>query len=213
MIRINLLGQSRPKATRSAVPLESALQILMLLLAVGLGLGFLGLDYWQVNNKVQDVQKKIDALKQQKAQLEQIKQQVEAFEKQKDLLQQRINVIEDLQKNRSGGQELLDAVANTVSRTETLWLTTLTRKGNSLQIVGTAGSINAVAEYITQLRRSGYFQQVEIKDTKQTEDPNVQLFNFTLTATFAPPGTKPAPAAATPAPAAQPPAAPQKRVG
>jgi type IV pilus assembly protein PilN len=197
MIRINLLGQSRPKATRSAVPLESALQILMLMLALVIGVGFLGVDYWLENNKVQEAQKKIDTLKQQKSQLEQIKQQVEAFEAQKELLQHRISVIEDLQRNRSGGQELLDAVANTVSRTETLWLTTLTRKGNSLQIVGTAGSINAVAEYITQLRRSGYFQQVEIKDTKQTDDTNVQLFTFTLTAVFAPPGTNPAPEPAT----------------
>jgi type IV pilus assembly protein PilN len=215
MIRINLLGQSRPKATRSAVPLESALQVLMLILALCVGVGFLGLDYWSTNRKVEEVQKKIDALKQQKAQLEQIKQQVEAFEKQKDLLQQRINVIEDLQKNRSGGQELLDAVANTVSRTETLWLTTLTRKGNSLQIVGTAGSINAVAEYITQLRRSGYFQQVEIKEAKQTDDANVQLFSFTVTATFAPPGAKPVPASTpTAAPASPSPApAPAKRVG
>jgi Tfp pilus assembly protein PilN len=209
MIRINLLGQSRPKATRSAVPLVSALQILMLILALGLGVGFLGVDYWSTNRKVEEVQKKIEALKQQKAQLEQIKLQVEAFEKQKDLLQQRINVIEDLQKNRTGGQELLDAVANTVSRTDTLWLTTLTRKGNSLQIVGTAGSINAVAEYITQLRRSGYFQQVEIKEAKQTDDATVQLFSFTVTATFAPPGSKqtpapaPGPAPKTAAPAAQ----------
>lgn len=198
MIRINLLGQSRPKAARSAVPLESALQILMLALALVCGFGFLGLDYWQVNGKADDVRKNIDKLKQQKAQLEQIKQQVDGFEKQKNLLQQRINVIEELQRNRTGGQELLDAVANTVSRTETLWLTSLTRKGTSLTIVGTAGSINAVAEYITQLRRSGYFQQVEIKETRQNEDPNVQLFDFTLNADFAPPQNKQAPAPAAP---------------
>lgn len=201
MIRINLLGQSRPKAQRRAVPLEATLQLLFLVLALGLGLGFLGIDYWQLSNKISAVQKDIDQKKQQKAQLEQIKQQVDAFEKQKNLLQQRINVIEDLQRNRSGGQELLDAVANTVSRTETLWLTSLTRKGNSLTIVGTAGSINAVAEYITQLKRSGYFAQVEIKEAKQAENNDVQLFDFTLNADFAPPGTKPA---ATPPPAAPP---------
>ncbi|HXQ97857.1 MAG TPA: PilN domain-containing protein [Candidatus Limnocylindrales bacterium] len=187
MIRINLLGQARPKAQRRAVPLEATLQILMLGLAAILGFGFLAADYWQASGKVKEVQKDIDRLKQQKAQLEQIKQQVDAFEKQKNLLQQRINVIEELQKNRTGGQELLDAVANTVSRTETLWLTSLTRKGNSLTIVGTAGSINAVAEYITQLKRSGFFQKVEIKEAKQNEDKTVQLFDFTLSADFAPP--------------------------
>jgi len=196
MIRINLLGQARPKAQRRAVPLESTLQLLFLVLALALGVGFLGIDYWQLSKKISDVQKDIDQKKQQKAQLEQIKQQVDAFEKQKNLLQQRINVIEQLQRNRSGGQELLDAVANTVSRTETLWLTGLTRKGNSLMIVGTAGSINAVAEYITQLKRSGYFASIEIKEAKQNENPDVQLFDFTLNAEFAPPGNAPAPAPA-----------------
>ena len=122
MIRINLLGQARPKAARRAVPLEATLQILMLVLALGLGLGFLYMDYWGTSKKIDVVQKHIDALKLEKARLEAIKQQVDAFEKQKQLLQQRINVIEALQKNRSGGQELLDAVANTVSRTETVWL-------------------------------------------------------------------------------------------
>jgi type IV pilus assembly protein PilN len=201
MIRINLLGQSRPKAQRRAVPLEATLQLLFLALALALGLGFLGIDYWQLSNKAKDVQKDIDQKKQQKAQLEQIKQQVDAFEKQKNLLQQRINVIEDLQRNRAGGQELLDAVANTVSRTETLWLTSLSRKGDSLTIVGTAGSINAIAEYIAQLKRSGYFAQVEIKEAKQNENPDMQLFDFTLNAQFAPPGSKPA-APAPPAPQA-----------
>src|SRR5579864_1436578 len=167
MIRINLLGQARPKAARRAVPLEATLQILMLALSLGLGLGFLYMDYWGTSKKIDVVQKHIDALKVEKARLEQIKQEVDAFEKQKQLLQQRINVIEQLQRNRTGGQELLDAVANTVARTQTLWLTSLGRKGDTLTINGTAGSINAVAEYITQLKRSGYFQQIEIKEAHQ----------------------------------------------
>jgi type IV pilus assembly protein PilN len=207
MIRINLLGQSRPKAPRRTVPLESALQMLFLFLAMLIGFGVLGVDYWSTSGKITDMQKDIDRLRQQKAQLEQIKQQVEAFDKQKNLLQQRINVIEDLQRGRTGGQELLDAVANTVSRTDTLWLTSLSRKGNSLTIIGTAGSINAVAEYITQLKRSGFFQKVEIKDARQNEDPNVQLFEFTLFADFAPPQNK---AVVTPQPAPQPAAPPRK---
>jgi type IV pilus assembly protein PilN len=208
MIRINLLGQSRPKPARRAVPLEATLQILMLVLALIVGGGFLAADYWGTSKKVTETQKHIDALKIEKARLEQIKQQVDAFEKQKELLQQRINVIEALQKNRTGGQELLDAVANTVSRTETVWLTSLSRKGNSLTIVGTAGSVNAVAEYLTQLRRSGYFQSVEIKETKQNENPDVQLFDFTVTADFAPPNSN---QNATPAPGPKPPAG--QRVG
>ena len=55
--------------------------------------------------------------------------QVEAFQKQKAILQQRVSTIEQLQRDRTGGQELLDMVANTVSRTENLWLTTVDTQG------------------------------------------------------------------------------------
>jgi Tfp pilus assembly protein PilN len=205
MIRINLLGQSRPKAARTSVPLEATFQIGMFLLALLVATAVLGLDWSQTNRKVTETQQSIDLLRKQKSQLDQIKQQVDAFEKQKLLLQTRINVIEALQKNRTGGQELLDAVANTVTRADTVWLTSLARKGDALTLMGTAGSVNAVAEYITQLRRSGYFDQVEIKETHQNDNAAVQLFEFTINANFAPPHSQ---ATSTPAPVQS--AAPKK---
>jgi len=96
-----------------------------------------------------------------------------------------------LQRNRTGGQELLNALANTVSRTDTLWLTSLERNGNGLTLQGTAGSINAVANFITQLKNSGYFDAIEIKESQQdTKDTTIQTFNFSLTAQFALPQAK-----------------------
>ncbi len=203
MIRINLLGQARPKAARRAVPLEATLQFLLLAFALVFALGVLWYHWHQMSEDINKKQAQMRVLNGEKAKLENLKQQVEGFERQKAVLQQRINIIEELQRNRTGAQELLDAMANTVSRTETLWLTSLTRKGNSLVIEGSAGSVNAVANFITQLRRSGYFQRIEIKESKQ-DDRNtaVQMFNFTLMADFALPQGKPA--APAPAPAAPP---------
>jgi Tfp pilus assembly protein PilN len=212
MIRINLLGRSRPKAVRQAVPLEATLQLVFLVLALVLGFGLLYIHYWQMDKEDKQLLAHIQKQRGEKARLEQLKQQVDNFEKQKVALQQRISVIEELQRNRTGGQQLLDAIANTVSRTDTLWLTSVNRKGDALTINGSAGSINAVANYITQLKRSGYFQQVEIKESHQ--DPGnkaVQVFAFSLTAQFALPGP---PGASTSAPnstAAGAPAAPAKR--
>lgn len=177
--------------------MEATFQIGMFLLALLVAVGVLGLDYSQTSKKITETQQSIDNLKKQKAQLDQIKQQVDAFEKQKSLLQTRINVIEQLQKNRTGGQELLDAVANTVSRADTVWLNSLARKGDTLTFTGTAGSINAVAEFITQLRQSGFFQSIEIKEAHQNDNVAVQLFEFTINANFAPPQ---ATATAAPAP-------------
>ena len=82
-------------------------------------------------------------------------------------------------------RNFLQAIANTVSRTDTLWLVSVDRKGDALTINGAAGSINAVANYITQLRRSGYFQTVEIKESHQDDtNKTVEIFAFSLTAQF-----------------------------
>ena len=129
MIRINLLGRTRPKAARSAVPLEATLQLVFLAAALILGFGLLYIHYWQMDKEDKQLLAHIQKQMGEKARLEQIKQQVDNFEKQKAVLQQRISVIEELQRNRTGGQELLAAIANTVSRTDTLWLTSVDRKG------------------------------------------------------------------------------------
>src|SRR6266849_365564 len=197
MIRINLLGQARPKAPRRAVPLEATLQIVFFVAVLAAAVGFLFIHWGLMNRDVKKVQGQIASLQSQKARLEELKQQVESFERQKGVLQQRIAVIEELQRNRTGGQELLDTVATTVTRSDALWLTSMTRKGNALTFEGSAASINAVANFITQLKRSGYFQKIEIKESHQDErNTAVQTFVFTLMAELALPQSKPA----TPAP-------------
>lgn len=203
MIRINLLGRSRPKAARKAVPLGSMLQLVFFGLALIGSLGVLYGHYVLMSEQNTQVMAQIQRQMGEKARLEQLKQQVDNFEKEKGVLQQRISVIEELQRNRSGGQELLNAIANTVSRTDTLWLTDVQRKGNALTINGSAGSINAVANFITQLKRSGYFQTVQIKESHQ--DPSskaVQVYLFSLTAQFALPQAPGAAPNATARPAA-----------
>lgn len=186
MIRINLLGQARPKATKSTVPLEATIQIIFLLVALGLAGLVLGITYIQQKHELDDTNKKIASLQAEKSTLQAIKADVDRFESQKAVLQQRINVIETLQKNRSGGQELLQMVANTVVRVDSLWLTSLERKGENLDIKGQAGSINAVANFITQLKRSGYFSNVEIKDAQETDlVKSAQTFGFSMTAAIA----------------------------
>jgi type IV pilus assembly protein PilN len=211
MIRINLLGQIKPKASRRPVDTGAALPVLFIGAGFVLGLLVLGFLFYSWQRQLSAENKRIEALKVQKTDLESIKQQVEAFDKQKQVLQQRVSTIEQLQRDRTGGQDLLDMVANTVSRTENLWLTTMTRKGSTLSIEGSSASVNAVANFITALKRSGYFQKVEIKETKQ-DDKNsaVQTFNFQLSAEITPPQAgapaqpKPANSPTKTAPAANP---------
>ncbi len=210
MIRINLLGQARPKATKQAVPLEATLQILLGFAAVAIAAIVLSVTYFSQKRELDATNSRILALKAEKTSLQQVKQEVEQFEAQKRALQTRIDVIEELQKNRSGAQELLQMVANTVVRVDQLWLTSLERKGDTLQIAGEAGSVNAVANFITQLKRSGYFDKIEIQEAKEDDvAKSVTTYGFTMSAAIAPatsqsaqPQAKPAAsAAASPQPA------------
>ena len=208
MIRINLLGQVRPKSARRPVDTGAALPVVFIGAGLVLGALVLGFFYYTWQKQLNEENARIKVLTAQKADLEQTKLQVEAFEKQKVVLQQRVATIEQLQRDRTGGQELLDMDANTVSRTENLWLTEMTRKGNTLAIEGSSASINSVANFITALKRSGYFSKVEIKESKQDEkNLAVQTFVFQISAEITPPPAvqaRPASSVAPPAAAKAP---------
>ena len=171
-----------------AVDTGGALPVAFIGVGVAVGLVVLGFFYYTWQRQLTEENNKIKTLQAQKTELEQTKLQVEAFEKQKVVLQQRVNTIEQLQRDRTGGQELLDMVANTVSRTE------------NLSMNGASASINAVANFITALKRSGYFQKVEILESKQ-DDKNLglQTFLFQITAEIATPQPVQARSANTPA--------------
>jgi type IV pilus assembly protein PilN len=186
MIRINLLGQTRPKAAKQAVPLEATLQVLLFVAAVAVAAVILTVVYISQKRQLDDTNKRISSLRAEKASLQQIKEDVDRFESEKNMLQQRIDVIETLQKNRSGAQDLLQMVASTVVRVDSLWLTSMSRTADSLEINGEAGSINAIANFITELKRNGYFDNVEIKSAKENDLlPGVETYGFTMTVAIA----------------------------
>jgi|SRR5947209_5538214 len=192
MIRINLLGQMRPKAARRPVDTGAALPLVFVGAGAALGILTLFLLYLSWQKQLNEENTQIKQLQAQKADLTAIKQQVDAFEAQKKILTQRVQTIEQLQRDRTGGQELLDEIASTVSRTENLWLIDMTKKGNTLSLSGASASVNSVANFITALKRSGYFQKVEIKETKQDDkSTGLQTFVFQMTAEIAPPQMAP----------------------
>jgi len=190
MIRINLLGQARPKAAKQAVPLEATLQVILFLAAVAVAVVILSVVYFKQKSDLDATNKRLAALRAEKASLQQIKQDVDRFESQKSTLQQRIDVIETLQKNRTGAQDLLQMVANTVVRVDSLWLTELNRTSDALEFKGEAGSINSVANFITELKRSGYFDKIEIKSAKEDDlEPGVETYGFEMSAAISQPAT------------------------
>lgn len=188
MIRINLLGQTRPRAAKKAVPLDATIRVLMIVASIAIAVIILFVTYLSQSRQLDATTDQIHRLQAERARLQVVKSQVQQFESEKSVLQQRINVIELLQKGRAGGQELLQAVANTVSRTDGIWLTSMTKTGNSISLEGEASSVNAVANFLTQMKRSGYFDAIEIKEARENDLlKSVETFSFSMTANIATP--------------------------
>lgn len=202
MIRINLLGQVRPKTSRGpAIPLESSLRLILFVASLLVAAVVLYAMYHQKQTELVGIESHITSLQAEMTRLQQVKAEVQQYEQQKTVLQERIDVIEQLQANRSGGQQLLEMVAVTVEHSNDLWLTSMTRNGNSLDLTGEAVSINALANFVTQMKRSGYFDNIDMKQASENDlVKGAQTFGFTMSAEITP--TKPAGASATQAAAA-----------
>ena len=186
MIRINLLGRPRPKVKRQ-VAIAGRLQLILFVIPVGLAVLVLGIHHNMIQRDIETLEKRIEEKNREKQQMAQLQQEIQAFEADQSLLRGRIEVIEELKRNQAGPVRMLEAIGNTVSITETLWLTSLGEQaGGKIEFKGQAGSMNAVADFITNLSQSGVFSNVELQESVQRPDSDGSVsFEFTLTADFA----------------------------
>ena len=186
MIRINLLGVPKPKRGRRpgiAVPGVSAgpnlFVIIAVLLVVFLGGNFY---YWHLlNQDATRLATALEAAKRENVRLADIKAKYTDLEKQKDQYERRVNVIHQLQKSQSGPAALLTLIGDTVNATDAVWLSNMREEGNNINLDGVALSVDAVANLMLNLKKTGAFKSVEIKDTYQDNiAKDTQAFVFTL---------------------------------
>ena len=189
MIRINLLGAPKPKSKRSAVPAVSLeigqpgspkVKILVMLVLAGAGNWW----YWhELDRQSHSLASRMQAAEQQNRELADVKARYMERERESENYKHRIDVIDQLRASQSGGPvELLNTIADTVNATEAVWLNSMKDLGQSVDIDGMALSTDAVAGLITNLQKTGRFQNIEIKETFQDDSvKNMQAFEFTLT--------------------------------
>jgi Tfp pilus assembly protein PilN len=173
MIKINLLGLKKEIKKSSGGSAPVSMQGLGLVL-IGLAFAALG-PGWEAYRHITLTAEaeKIDA-DTKKAVAEQtrlaaVKADVEQREAAKKLLQKQIDVIEALERGRTGPTQMLNAMANTVVGTKTMWLTTFSTTGNKVNMAGLATSMNTVADFVEGLKRSGMFTDIEMKETAQDD--------------------------------------------
>src|ERR1700757_669711 len=103
------------------------------------------------------------------------------------MYQRRVRVIDEITSAQSGPVNLLNLVADTVNSTDAVWLETMTNDGKNLNFTGMALSPNSVADLMANLRKTGAFKTVEIKETSQDSTvKDVQAFKFELICEMSP---------------------------
>src|SRR6202142_1584047 len=103
-------------------------------------------------------------------------------QRQADAYKRRVDVIDQLRQDQTGPISLLAMIGDTVNGTEAVWLNSMQDQGANIAIDGTALSSDAVANLITNLQKTGYFKNIEIKETYQDDSvKEMQAFQFTLT--------------------------------
>jgi type IV pilus assembly protein PilN len=188
MIRINLLGVAKAKGKRSAAFSMPSMDWnvgspLIQVTAVLIIAGVLNVGYWYQLDR----EKKAIAVSMQRAELKNreladIKARYLERQRQADAYKRRVDVIDQLRNNQTGPVNLLAMIGDTVNGTEAVWLNSLQDQGANVAIDGTALSSDAVANLISNLQKTGYFRNIEIKESYQDETiKDMQAFQFTLT--------------------------------
>jgi type IV pilus assembly protein PilN len=189
MIRINLLVAPKAKNKRStaaaAVTMDMGdggspkLKILLVLVLAGT----LNAGYWyRLDKQKQDIDAAMKVELQKNQALAEVKARYLERQRQADNYKRRVDVIDQLRANQMGPVNLLNTIGDTVNDTEAVWLNSMKDQGTSIDIEGMALSTDAVASLIQNLQKTGYFRNIEIKETYQDDQiKDMQAFLFTLT--------------------------------
>ncbi len=189
MIRINLLGSPKPKGKKGAAFSMPSMDFnigspMVLAVTVVLIAGLANASYWYLlDRQKKTIAEQMQVAEVKNRELADIKARYMERQKQKEAYQRRVDVIDQL---RNGTQatpvSLLSMIGDTVNNTEAVWLNSMQDQGASVAIDGTALSSDAVANLITNLQKTGFFKNVEIKESFQDEGiKDMQAFQFTLT--------------------------------
>jgi Tfp pilus assembly protein PilN len=197
MIKVNLVGAGRKKKAKAGIKISlptNFMPVVLLLVILGSGAG----GYWwytKTANTLADLDKEKADREKKKAELDAIIKADQIFEARKKTLENRVKIVENLQKNQVSPVIVLDQLADAVERTRYVWLSNLDQRDAVLNMSGTATSLNAIADFSSNLNATGYFKAIDPGSTQM--DAGSGNWTFTIHCEFSPPRPPSPPAAGT----------------
>ena len=201
MLEINLLPVR--EARRKADIRQQLMQLMLVLL---LTVGAIGFWHSRVAEEISMSEVRVSQMQNDIQQFKPQLDQVAAFKLKKARLEKKIDVIDGLDRARSGPVHVLAELA---ARTpERLWLTGLDSKAGEIRMEGRSLDNELVALFLRGLGESKYFDKVDLDSTQIVDGRDgLKVVKFAIRAQIVNPDAAAAPAApvgpATPPPAAK----------
>jgi type IV pilus assembly protein PilN len=153
------------------------------LISVGVGLcvmmlALVGLAWWQLDNMIENQERRNAFMKQEIKKVEEELKEIQELEKQREDLIARMNVIEQLQSDRTRIVHAFDDLVRKLP--EGVYLTTLKQTGTSFTISGVAQSNARVSAFMRNLDSSEWFVNPDLDVINVSAKGNDRLSQFTL---------------------------------
>lgn len=183
MIRINLAPvETRKRRPSFALPVPSFnLGVLFAILYI-LGAAGVGYTWWDLSSDKAKMAADFDRGAKELESLKATLGQGASVKTQLADMKRRVEVIEELTRGQGRPILMLDAFADVVP--PDLWITGMEHKDSVLKLTGTAFSTTAVSDFMTKLKGSGKFKDVDIVISRQALDKTPSLVTFEVTCKF-----------------------------
>lgn len=172
MIRINLIPEPERKEVKGTGEIFIGICVLAALFAAIVAIHILQ------GNRIEEVNRRIAKAEKRIKELEVVKKKVDEFKAKNAELNRRIEIINVLEKNRTGPLYVMDALSQAIPNKA--WIDEFTEKGAQTKLVGIADNEFTVADFMKALQTSPYFVGVELGVIKKTELRKLDLRAFVI---------------------------------
>lgn len=173
MIKINLL-LTRKEKKKAGVRKE----FVILILAVGLVLILLAALNWKMGKEKEDMVAQISETKKEIARYKSLAVEVTKAKEAQKVLQDKLNIINSLKKGKETPVRVLDEIS--VDKPEKLQLESMKKEGSKLGIEGIALDDETIVQFMTNLKKSKLFKNVDLIVSEQIEQNKIKLKKFIL---------------------------------
>jgi len=173
MIKINLLLARKEKKK-----IGMRKEMVILLTCVVLLLVLLFLFQWKIGKEKDDTLARISETKKEIDRYKSLTVQLSKEKEVQKTLQEKLNVINALKKEKASPARVLEELS--IDKPEKLQLESLKKEGSKLGIEGIALDDETVANFMTNLRKSKIFRNVDLIVSEQIEQSKIKLKKFSL---------------------------------